>query len=430
MDMTGNPVRLSRSPDSETLGTGQNLRCTGMSTPMSGIGSSAAPPPLLPPWQPAPPFPLPAITVAAGHALGSHQGRPGRPARHVPEDPAATREAAPTLAIGDAVEGVEPIYGGEAIITHIYDLAPHGDGSLLVHCVKKAFKEQRQGWHSGAPPASRTRGGSRGAGVIAKLEYEVDWLRQMHLDGIAPQVLSVHPSEHYFTMEYIHGCELTRFLNMAATYRGPGRLPQAVAVCLSLIDALRALARRGLEHKDMHPGNVLVRDDAWAVVLIDPSGNEWVGDIEQLRRVCVRALPLLRQKLRGSPNLDQVERLVRTQLHKSDARLLEAKSPATFMRLWSTEVDVLPTHQTHEPAKHSIERGVSRAVVGPSSETDSGKKRRRTQDNKDGDGPEVLASPPPRAVQPPSSPRAAPASAGRLQPITPAQTPRVTQHAS
>ena len=47
----------------------------------------------------------------------------------------------------------------------------------------------------------------------------------------------------------------------------------------------------GLRKNDMHESNVLVREDRWQIVLIDPFDKQCKEDTLQLRKICARALP-------------------------------------------------------------------------------------------------------------------------------------------
>ena len=53
-----------------------------------------------------------------------------------------------------------------------------------------------------------------------------------------------------------------------------------------------------------------MRDDEWAIVLIDPASVGYFGDWEELRRICLQAFPSLRLELQGNPHIDEIERLV------------------------------------------------------------------------------------------------------------------------
>ena len=57
---------------------------------------------------------------------------------------------------------------------------------------------------------------------------------------------------------------------------------------------MRALDSLKLQHNDMHASNILLRESAWEVVLIDPSEERTqLDDLKQLLSICGRALPKL-----------------------------------------------------------------------------------------------------------------------------------------
>lgn len=66
--------------------------------------------------------------------------------------------------------------------------------------------------------------------------------------------------ENFFAMQFVDGKPLH---DVAERFRQP---TAAVRLCLQIVDALRAAHAAGLVHRDVKPGNVLVRDDGTAML--------------------------------------------------------------------------------------------------------------------------------------------------------------------
>ena len=341
-----------------------------------------------------------------------------------PPQPRRPRPQPPPPAL-DAAAGYERMDGAEAMVTVV-----HGaDGGSLI--VRKDFKAPRRG---GAGALAHTRD---------KLLFEVNWLRKVHAaDGnsgsgcpFAPRVLATSPTENTFTMEFISEYELEVFLHQAAIFRAGSRA-QSIAICMSLLDALRALARMGLQHNDLHESNVLVREDEWQVVLIDPFNKRCKHDTSQLRKICGRALPQLKPALRSEPSVDEIERLVIAAGQDGDERRLAAMRPICLLQHWcklnervhagwsNYALRACPTvpYPGYEPApERNQSRGASRAATEPLSEAGDAKRQRTEPSNSAGDGPMVATSP--HAASRPTDHPSAEATAHPLQPASPEATP-------
>ena len=310
------------------------------------------------------------------------------------QDPAADASAASEHVVGDTVADFKEIRGGEAVITQVWGTALR-DGKLhWVRHIKKRIINKRYGW-----PENMTGA----AGARYKLQLEVAWLRKLHHTGLTPRVLEVHDDggPSHVIMEHIHGCRLGRFLAYSEFFLEWGTRPQLVAVLLALIGALRTLARLDMQHNDLHPSNVLVRDETWAVVLLDPACQDMKvltgqrSDCEHLRRHC-SFLPALREQLTEGMGIDDIERLVRGHQHPRDAARLERVRPAEYMRLWGEVHEHIDNNITPSDDGRSANdarrrarqtsRGASRAASEPPSGTGDASERRAFSDNADGDG--------------------------------------------
>ena len=112
-----------------------------------------------------------------------------------------------------------------------------------------------------------------------RLVREAERLARVHHPG----VVRVHaagelPEGPYLVMDLVEGETLAELL----TRRGSLPPEEAGALALRLAEALAALHAAGLVHRDLKPGNVLIRPDG-SPVLID-FGLAWAADVERLTR--------------------------------------------------------------------------------------------------------------------------------------------------
>jgi len=101
---------------------------------------------------------------------------------------------------------------------------------------------------------------------VARAVEEAKSLSQIHHPNIV-QILStgrMKNGESFLVMDYVHG--------QTATQLGKaGRLwiPEALQIACDMCDALHAVHRRGMVHRDVKPSNVMVEEETHRTVLID-----------------------------------------------------------------------------------------------------------------------------------------------------------------
>jgi serine/threonine protein kinase len=101
-----------------------------------------------------------------------------------------------------------------------------------------------------------------------RFAFESELLRRLQHPGIARvfhvnEVRSASGTQPYFVMEYIHGQSLVRY----AEAQGLGVL-QRLTLLANVCEAVEYAHRRGITHRDLKPGNILV-DDAGQPKILD-----------------------------------------------------------------------------------------------------------------------------------------------------------------
>jgi serine/threonine-protein kinase len=106
----------------------------------------------------------------------------------------------------------------------------------------------------------RLRGASEDEAARARFTREARVLAGFN----HPNAVAVYDAEELddgpvIVMEYVEGSTLRQVL------RAEGRLPveRAVSIATQILDALEAAHARGIVHRDIKPGNVLVTEDGW-----------------------------------------------------------------------------------------------------------------------------------------------------------------------
>ena len=162
----------------------------------------------------------------------------------------------------------------------------------------------------------------------------------------------------FITMEYVEGWTLDRVIGRRDVSRA-----RAIAIGIELFDALEAIHRADVVHRDVKPGNVRVRPDGRVVVLdLGLAGDLAAGELSSVRV--------------GTPSFwapEQEEGLPATP--RSDiyaaARVLQSLLRSSGDRIPSAVSRVLARCLARDPAKRfaragDVARALARAVREPS----------------------------------------------------------------
>ncbi len=125
-----------------------------------------------------------------------------------------------------------------------------------------------------------------GPGEVARfrLEYELS-RRVQHERVVSATALGSHDGVLFIAMPDDGAISLREWLRS----RGPLDAAQAIDVALALVDALDAIHQRNIVHKDVAPGNIIVRPGGGAIKLID-FGIAASVSVERTQAVSLREL--------------------------------------------------------------------------------------------------------------------------------------------
>jgi serine/threonine protein kinase len=125
-----------------------------------------------------------------------------------------------------------------------------------------------------------TRLGRPVAIKVSSLEFNARFEREARAISALnhPNICTLHDvGPHYLVMEYIEGETLSKILD-----RGPLPLGKAVGYALQIIDALAAAHAKGVIHRDLKPGNIIIATNGVKVLdfgLAKLSANRVSGEL-------------------------------------------------------------------------------------------------------------------------------------------------------
>ncbi|MBX3393876.1 MAG: serine/threonine protein kinase [Phycisphaerae bacterium] len=102
------------------------------------------------------------------------------------------------------------------------------------------------------------RGGSHSTGLLQRFEHEAHILGRLQHPGIA-QIYEAGTDESgqaYIAMEFVAGLPMTEFANTHEL-----SVPDRLALMMKVCDAVQHAHQRGVIHRDLKPGNILVVDE-------------------------------------------------------------------------------------------------------------------------------------------------------------------------
>jgi predicted ATPase/anti-anti-sigma regulatory factor len=148
-----------------------------------------------------------------------------------------------------------------------------------------------------------------GARVLGALRHEHGILRDLDLPGVT-RALGLERREHGLALilDDIHAPALTELLASRKLH-----LTEALRIALLLTETLAALHARGIVHKDIEPGNVLVSPDLSAVHLVDFGVATRIS-----HETAFTASPEALEGTLGYMSPEQTGRMNRTVDHRSD----------------------------------------------------------------------------------------------------------------
>jgi serine/threonine-protein kinase len=113
--------------------------------------------------------------------------------------------------------------------------------------------------------------------LLERFRREEEIGRMVDHPGIVKTFDGEHRSGLYMVLEWVEG----RLLRTVMNEQRPLPVDRAVAITLSLCDALDAMHKRGIVHRDLKPENVVVLDDEGRVKIIDFG----IAMLEDARRI-------------------------------------------------------------------------------------------------------------------------------------------------
>lgn len=111
--------------------------------------------------------------------------------------------------------------------------------------------------------------------TVKRFLREADTVAALAHPGIVPiYAVGVHNGLNWFAMQRIDGCPLSQWFAVATFESRAATLREVVRVGIEAADALEHAHQRGVIHRDVKPGNLL----------IDTTGNVWLTDFGLARR--------------------------------------------------------------------------------------------------------------------------------------------------
>jgi serine/threonine protein kinase len=173
----------------------------------------------------------------------------------VPDDDFLDPQRIPTLDMA-AVDG--PLQPGTRL-----------GGFLVLHAIGSGgmgvvYAAQQQ-WPRRTVAIKVLRRGYRHPEILKRFEHEAEMLARLLHPGIA-QVYAFHPGDRsipaHLVMELVTGPPLTTFVRAEHL-----SIPERVALMIKLADAVQHAHERGVIHRDLKPGNILMGDGGQPKVL-------------------------------------------------------------------------------------------------------------------------------------------------------------------